>query len=384
MAKAADLTKRYLDEAGIGYFGLPNGPISRFVPEKYFFRRVMRECINYQKKEGKVECRACFHFCKIAEGKTGLCGVRQNRSGKLFLLTYNKAIAVHIDPIEKKPLFHFLPGSYAYSLGTLGCNLRCANCQNFDISQMFGQKGKIENYAKLNWGLDLTPEQIVEKALENNCQSIAYTYNEPTIFWEYALDTMKLARKRGLKNVWVSNGFMSSQTLDAIIPYLDAINVDIKSFDDQFYKTNCGARLDPILENCRRLVKEKVWLEITTLIIPTLSDEERMLEKIACFIKEELGDFVPWHVSAFSGAISWKLKFLPDTPILKIKKASALGKEAGLKYVYAGNIWEENLVNTYCPQCDEVVIKRVGYVTERFDQNGKCPNCGKILEGVFN
>lgn len=344
----------------------------------------MKECINYQKKEGIIECQACSHFCQIAERKTGLCGVRQNKEGKLFLLTYGRAIAIHVDPIEKKPFFHFLPGSQTFSLGTLGCNLRCANCQNFDISQMFEQKGKVENYNKLNWGFALTPEQIVEKTLENHCQSIAYTYNEPTIFLEYALDTMKLARKKGLKNVWVSNGFMSNQTLEAIIPYLDAINIDIKSFDNQFYQINCGAHLDPILENCRRLVKEKVWLEITTLIIPTLSDEEKMLEKIACFIKKELGDFVPWHVSAFSGAMSWKLKFLPNTPISKIKKAYILGKKTGLKYVYTGNIWKKNFVNTYCPQCKKIVIKRNNYNIELFNQNGKCPDCGKILEGVFN
>jgi len=343
----------------------------------------MKECINYQKEGEKISCQACSHFCQIAEGRTGICGVRQNRGGKLFLLTYGKAIAAHIDPIEKKPLFHFLPGSYAYSFGTLGCNFRCANCQNFDISQMFGLKGKVQAYAQLNWGIDFTPKQIVQEALANKCQSIAYTYNEPTIFLEYALATMKLAQKKGLKNIWVSNGFMSNQTLAAIIPYLDAINVDIKSFDEKFYQTNCGARLAPVLENCQRLVKEKVWLEITTLIIPTLSDDEKMLGKIAQFIKKELGYFVPWHLSAFSGMISWKLQSLPDTPASMVKKACALGKKAGLKYVYAGNIWEEGLEDTYCPACAKVVIKRFGYRVQRLDRNGKCPNCGEMLDGVF-
>lgn len=343
----------------------------------------MKECINYQKTGEKIECQACSHFCRIPEGKTGICGVRQNIGGKLYLLAYGKVIAVQVDPIEKKPLFHFLPGSRSYSFGTLGCNFRCANCQNYDISQMFELKGRVQEYSRLNWGFSLAPEEIVQGALENRCQSISYTYIEPTVFLEYALDTMKLARKKGLKNIWVSNGFMSQKTLDVIVPYLDAINVDIKSFDDEFYKSNCGARLDPVLENCKRLVKEKIWLEITTLIIPTLSDDEKMLRKIAQFIKKELGAFVPWHVSAFSGAISWKLQHLPDTPVATIKKAYAIGKEEGLKYVYAGNIWEDDIENTRCPKCGKVAIKRSSYSVERLDKKGKCSNCGKILEGVF-
>lgn len=344
---------------------------------------IMKECVNYQKTGDKIECQACSHFCKIPEGKTGICGIRQNKGGKLYLLAYGKAAAIHVDPIEKKPLFHFLPGSRSYSFGTLGCNFRCANCQNFDISQMFELKGKVQEYSKLNWGIDLPPEEIVREALEDKCQSIAYTYTEPTVFLEYCLDTMKLAREKGLKNVWVSNGFMSQKTLDVIAPYLDAINVDIKSFDDEFYKSNCGAGLNPVLENCKRLVKEKIWLEITTLIIPTLSDDEKMLKKIAQFIKNELGAFVPWHVSAFSGSISWKLQHLPDTPAATVKKAYAIGKKEGLKYVYAGNIWEDDVENTRCPGCGKVAIKRVGYSVERRDKNGKCPDCGKTLDGVF-
>lgn len=299
----------------------------------------MKECYLYKKLDSQVvECQTCSHFCKIKEGEIGICGIRQDIEGKLYLLAYGRAAALNIDPIEKKPLYHFLPGSFAYSFGTLGCNFRCANCQNYDISQMYGLKKKVNEYQRLNWGQEISPAEIVRGAKENKCQSIAYTYNEPTIFLEYALDTMKLAKKEGLKNVWVSNGYMSNQTLDLIIPYLDAINVDIKSFDDEFYKTICGARLQPVLENCKRLVKEKVWLEITTLIIPTLSDDENMLRQIARFIKNELGDFVPWHVSAFSGLISWKLQDLPDTPFEKVKRAHQIGREEGLKNVYMGNV----------------------------------------------
>ena len=344
----------------------------------------MKECLNYEKIDAQtLRCQTCSHFCKIKKGRVGVCGIRQNIGGKLYLLTYGKAAAAHIDPIEKKPLFHFLPGSLSYSLGTIGCNFRCANCQNYDISQIFGLKGRVREYSKLNWGFDLAPEEIVREALKNKCQSISYTYTEPTIFAEYALDTMKLAKKQGIKNIWVSNGFMSQKTLDAIGPYLDAINVDIKSFDEEFYESNCGARLNPVLENSKRLAEERVWLEITTLIIPTLSDDEKMLKKIARFIKKELGDFVPWHVSAFSGAISWKLKHLPDTPVATVKKACAIGKKEGLKYVYTGNIWEDGVENTLCPQCGKVAIKRAGFSVERLDKNGKCLSCGKILDGVF-
>jgi len=214
--------------------------------------------------------------------------------------------------------------------------------------------------------------------------TISYTYNEPTIFFEYALTTMKLAHQNGLKNVWVSNGFMSEETLRKIIPYLDAINVDIKSFDPLFYKTNCGGKLEPVLENCKRLVREGVWLEITTLVIPTLSDDEYMLRNLGQYIKNDLGDFVPWHISAFSGAISWKLNHIPDTDPEIIKRIYQIGKNVGLKYVYAGNVWEKELEGTYCFHCGELVIDRIGYEIKRYDTKGKCPKCGEKVEGFFN
>lgn len=194
---------------------------------------------------------------------------------------------------------------------------------------------------------------------------------------------MKQAKKEGLKNVWVSNGFMSKSTLELIAPYLDAINVDIKSFEDDFYRQNCGARVKPVLENCQRLVKKKVWLEITTLIIPTLSDSPVMLRQIARFIKTKLGDFVPWHVSAFSGAISWKLSHLPDTPLEILEKAYQIGKEEGLKYVYVGNVWGGKMENTYCPKCGEILVERFGYEIQNYIQAGRCPRCQRKVEGVF-
>ncbi|MCD4705724.1 AmmeMemoRadiSam system radical SAM enzyme [bacterium] len=344
----------------------------------------MKECLNYKKINSEtLQCLACSHFCKIQEGRTGICGIRQNIKGKLYLLTYGKAIAMNVDPIEKKPFFHFLPGSKSLSFGTVGCNMQCKNCQNFDISQMFGYKGKVENYKKINLGYSISPEQIVDEAIKTKCESIAYTYNEPTVFLEYALDTMKLAKKHGIKNVWVSNGFMSKQTLDLIIKYVDAVNIDIKSFDNEFYKLNCGAELKPVLENCKRLIKEKIWLEITTLIIPTLSDDKKMLKQIAKFIKNELGDFVPWHISAFSGAISWKLKHIPDTQIETIEKAYKIGKQEGLKYIYVGNLWKNGMENTFCPKCNNIVIERLGYNIKRKDEKGKCANCKTQIQGIF-
>lgn len=344
----------------------------------------MKECINYRKIDSEtVECFACSHSCRIKEGGVGICGVRQNIKGKLELLVYGRAIAANIDPIEKKPLFHFLPGSLAYSFGTIGCNFRCANCQNYDISQMFSRKGKVEEYKKLNWGYFLSPKEIVAEAVKNNCSVIAYTYNEPTVFLEYALETMKLAKGSGLKNVWVSNGFMSVQTLEAIIPELDGINIDIKSMDDEFYRSNCGARVKSVLESCKYLIKKGIWLEVTSLIIPTLSDDENMLQQVARFIKKELGDFVPWHISAFSGAISWKLGHLPDTPVGTIKKAYNLSKAEGLKYIYAGNVRQSDMENTFCPQCRQTVIARSGYEIDRQDKDGKCPYCGAKIAGVF-
>ena len=345
----------------------------------------MKECLNYKKISSEIlECFNCSHFCRIKEGGTGICGARQNLGGKLYSLIFGQAAAVNIDPVEKKPLFHFFPGTFAYSFGTLGCNFRCANCQNFDISQISGFKGRPEEYKNFTWGRPLSPEQIIAKAKKNHCRSLAYTYNEPTIFLEYAFETMKLAKKSGIKNIWVSNGFMSKKTLEIILPYLDAVNIDIKSFEDKFYQSNCGARLAPVLENCQRLVEKNVWLEITTLLIPTLADNEKMLKELAKFIKEKLGEFVPWHLSAFSGVISWKLQHLPETPVKTIAKAYQIGQEAGLKYVYAGNVREKNLESTFCPRCGQIVVERIGYQITRRDKDGSCASCGEKIEGIFD
>ncbi len=347
---------------------------------------LMREAVLYIKlKDKKVRCIACDHSCLIDENKVGVCGVRQNINGNLQLLVYGRAISVNVDPVEKKPLFHFLPGESTFSFGTLGCNFRCANCHNYDISQMFEVKGKIDKYRDFMWGEEYPPEKIVQGAIANNCSSVAYTYNEPTVFSEYALDTMKLARGKGLKNIWVSNGFMSNETIDLILPYIDAINVDIKSFDDNFYRRNCGARLQPVLDNCKRFVKEGVWLEVTTLVVPTLSDNERMLKNLAEFVKKELGDFVPWHVSAFLGSISWKLKDLPSTSQKVVRDVYDIGKKAGLKFVYAGNMRDSKLESTFCPKCRAVLIERYGYrVGIKNLKGGTCGKCKEKIQGIWN
>ncbi|MCK4453778.1 AmmeMemoRadiSam system radical SAM enzyme [Candidatus Parcubacteria bacterium] len=338
----------------------------------------MKEAYLYKKLKNKiVQCRNCAHYCVIEQGKRGICGVRENIDGKLYALNYGKAIACNIDPIEKKPLFHFLPGTQSLSIATVGCNFRCANCQNYDISQMPQLTGKIE-------GEDLSPEEIVKIAKENNLPSIAYTYTSPTIFSEYALDTMKLAKKQGIKNVWVSNGFWSKELFDLISPYLDAANIDLKGFSDEFYIKYCGGLLQPVLDTLKRLKGKNIWLEVTTLVIPTLTDSKEMFENIANFIKNELGIETPWHISQFSGTISWKLQHLPDTSVETLKMAFEIGKKAGLKYVYTGNVPGLESENTYCPKCGTLAIERLGYTIKRFDKNGKCAKCEEDLNLILN
>lgn len=336
----------------------------------------MKEVYLYKKLgDKKVQCQNCAHYCIIEDEKRGKCGVKENKEGKLYSLVYGKSCALNIDPIEKKPFFHFMPGSRSLSLATVGCNFKCSSCQNYNISQMPQETGQV-------FGEDLPPEKIVEIALQNNLPSISYTYTEPTVFSEYALDTMKLARKKGLKNNWVSNGFWSKELFDLISPYLDAANIDLKSFDDDFYIKYCGGKLKPVLDTLERLKDKKIWLEVTTLIIPTLNDKEEIFENIADFIKNKLGQETPWHISQFSGAISWKLQDLPDTPIKTLKKAWEIGKKTGLKYVYIGNIPGLDSEDTYCPKCGAKIIDRTGYLTVRYDKKGKCSECGENLNIV--
>lgn len=334
---------------------------------------MMKESYLYKiLSENKVQCRTCAHYCVLSPKEFGKCHVRKNINGKLYALNYQKAIALHIDPIEKKPLYHFLPKTHSLSFATVGCNFFCLNCQNWDISQGFKKDIEIP-------GEEVSPQEIVDFALKNECPSISYTYTEPTIFLEYALDTMRLAKKKKLKNVWVSNGFLSKETQKLILPYLDAINIDIKGFSNEFYGKVCGGRLEPVLETAKFLKENGVWVEITTLVIPTLSDSEIMFKDIAGWICQNLGPETPWHISRFSGTISWKLQHLPDTKIETLERAIEIGKKAGLKYVYIGNVPGHKFENTYCPNCQEIIVSRINYHVEVFVKNQQCPKCHSKL-----
>lgn len=327
----------------------------------------MQEALLYQKIDHKnVHCQACAHRCIIAPNKRGFCGVRENQNGKLYSLVYGKACAVNIDPIEKKPFFHWLPGSYSLSIATVGCNFRCLHCQNAEISQ---SPKEIEKIFGENW----PPEKIVDEALRNKVPSISYTYTEPTIFVEYALETMKLAKKKGLRNNWVTNGYMTEETLKLVGPYLDAANVDLKFFQDDLYQKICGGKLQPVLDSLKWLKKHKIWVEVTTLVIPGYTDQGTQFEDIAKFIKNELGTDTPWHISRFYPA--YKMANVSPTSPEVIHRAADIGKKINLKYVYTGNLPGDKGENTYCPTCGELVIQRLGYEIERFDKNGKCQKC---------
>lgn len=342
-----------------------------------------------KKDQGRAQCLACNHYCVIMPGKTGICGVRQNVAGQLKLLVYGKAIASHIDPIEKKPLFHFLPGEMIFSIGTIGCNFGCGFCQNWDISQ--ASKRVKEEYTDnkqavvlgeiLDEGQDLSPNKIVEFCEEQGVNLIAYTYNEPTVFFEYAYDTAKLASERGMKNVFVSNGYMSGEALQKIEPYLDGINVDLKSFSEDFYKEICRARLGPVLENIKRIHEMGIWQEITTLLIPGKNSSTDELKKIAEFIVSISPD-IPWHISAFHP--DYQMTRGEPTSLDLLISAYNIGQEAGLNYVYIGNIPNTNYESTVCPNCKNVVIERKGYnigVTNL--GQGKCVKCGYEIAGVW-
>jgi len=339
----------------------------------------MTKATLYEKLRNKeVKCLACNHSCLIPEGKTGICGVRKNLRGELDLMVYNKPIAVNIDPIEKKPLFHFYPGQGAFSLGTIGCNFGCEFCQNWDISQL--SKTPEADISKI---LEETQEwpakKIIDYCLSNNLKIIAYTYNEPTIWAEYALETMKLAKKNGIKNVWVSNGFFTDKTLKEISPYLDAVNIDLKSFSEKFYNKICKAKLEPVKNNIKQIYDFGIWEEITTLIIPTLNDSEKELSQIAKFLFSISKDLV-WHISAFYPA--YKMINLQPTPQETLIKAYQIGKKAGLNYVYTGNIPDENYESTYCPKCGEKLIERWGIeMIQNKLKDGKCFKCGVKIPG---
>ncbi|NOZ58360.1 MAG: AmmeMemoRadiSam system radical SAM enzyme [Euryarchaeota archaeon] len=322
---------------------------------------------------GRVRCNLCSHRCVIAEGKRGICGVRENRGGRLYTLVYGRAIAYHVDPIEKKPLFHFLPGTKSYSIATVGCNFRCLHCQNWEISQMPREGRGVS-------GIHLPPEEVVEQAQRHGCASISYTYTEPTIFAEYAVDCARLAGERGIKNVFVTNGYITEDALREVAPHLDAANIDLKGFTDEFYREVCGARLEPVLRSIRLYREMGVWVEVTTLIIPGHNDDEEQLRGIARFIRS-VGREVPWHVTRFHP--DYRLTEVPSTPLETLRRAMEIGREEGLLYVYMGNVPGEG-EDTLCPGCGEVLIQRRGFEILKYRiREGRCPECGTEIHGVW-
>ena len=326
--------------------------------------------------DSKVKCNLCSHRCVIKNGRRGLCSVRENQAGKLHTLVYGKVIARHVDPIEKKPLFHFLPGTLSYSIATVGCNFRCKFCQNADIAQMpADHKGMI-------MGDTVTPEQMVDTAAKAGCSSISYTYTEPTVFFELAYDTARIAHARGICNVFVTNGYMTAEALEMIKPYLDAANVDLKAFSDRYYKELCGARLKHVQKSLKRMKRYGIFVEITTLIVPGLNDDSTELQQLAGFIADDLGTDTPWHISRFHP--TYKLNDRPPTPLKTLTKAREIGLQAGLKYVYTGNVPGNTGENTFCPGCGERVIERWGFQVGALRiKNGRCISCGVRIEGVW-
>lgn len=340
----------------------------------------MKEALLYKElKDKMVGCLACNHYCKIADGKRGICGVRENQSGKLFSLVYGKIVAKNVDPIEKKPFFHFLPGSSSLSIATVGCNFRCLFCQNADIAQASKESYFFEK--KEIPGENLTPEDIVNEVLKLNLPSVSYTYTEPTVFIEFAVDTMKLARGKGLKNNWVTNGYTSREGLKLVLPYLDAANVDLKGFSEEFYNKVCSAKLQPVLETLKAMKKAGVWVEVTTLVVPDQNDTKEHFLGIANFIAKELGKETPWHISKFFPA--YKLESLPPTPLSALEQAYDIGKKAGLWYVYLGNVPADEREDTLCPRCGKKMINRAGYQILRYDKDGKCTKCGADLNLIL-
>jgi pyruvate formate lyase activating enzyme len=335
----------------------------------------LKQAVLWEPLEGKrVHCRLCSFHCRIAEGKLGHCSVRKNVDGKLYSLNYGKVVAGNPDPIEKKPLFHFLPGSRSFSIAAVGCNFRCEFCQNWQISQVALETGRIE-------GEPLTPDQIVEAAIRTGCQSVAYTYTEPTIFMELAEECARAAKEQRLANVFVSNGYMTREAIDFAVDWLDGINIDLKAFNDDYYRSLCGARLQPVLD-CITYVAQhtRIWMEITTLILPGQNDSEEEIKKLASFLVTEAGPDVPWHISRFYP--QYKYTESEATPLETLRRAEEIGKAAGLHYVYLGNVPGEKSENTYCHNCGRMVIERMGYriIANRIE-NSKCPHCGTEIAG---
>ncbi|GBE15775.1 MAG TPA: AmmeMemoRadiSam system radical SAM enzyme [Proteobacteria bacterium] len=332
------------------------------------------EAILYEKRDdNSVHCLLCAHRCRIFPGKRGICRVRENRDGILYSMVYGKLVAEHVDPIEKKPLYHFLPGSLSYSVATAGCNLSCRHCQNYEISILPSVDTAIPGQYR-------EPDEVVKKALESGCRSISYTYTEPTIFLEYALDCCRQGRDAGLRNVFVTNGFMTPEAVKVLTPCLDAANVDLKGATEDFYRQVCGGHMEPVLETIRALYEAGIWIEVTTLLIPGLNDDQRSLGFISEFIAS-IDPLIPWHISRFFP--TYKMTDHPPTPLGALRRAERDGKSAGLKYTYIGNISHED-DQTLCHRCGNLLLERSGFtlINSNLSQDGACPKCGTAFNGI--
>lgn len=328
----------------------------------------------YEKLADEVaRCYLCAHHCTIHQGKRGICGVRINKNGTLYSLVYGKLISLNIDPIEKKPLFHFYPASSSFSIATVGCNFKCKHCQNYEISQYPHSHDDVP-------GKNLSPEEVVDAADQAGCRSISYTYTEPTIFFEFAYECARLAHKRGIKNVFVSNGYMGPEAARTIAPYLDAINIDLKG-SDEFYKRICSARLRPVTKTIQLMKELNVWVEVTTLLIPSHNDSGEDLDAIIEFIYS-IDPGIPWHVSQFYP--TFELLDQPRTPVETLKSVREKGLQKGLKYVYEGNVPGEGAENTYCHNCNEILVERFGYqIINNYIKNDNCFKCHEKADGIW-
>ncbi|MDR2744856.1 MAG: AmmeMemoRadiSam system radical SAM enzyme [Desulfovibrio sp.] len=320
-----------------------------------------------------VQCQLCAHGCSLKKDGKGRCGVRMNRNGGMISLVANVVTSVHLDPVEKKPLYHFLPGSKIFSVGSAGCNFACSFCQNFAISQI-PPGGRMP-------GKIVDPDALVEMAEAHAARSMAFTYNEPTVFFELVYETAGLAQAADIRPVIVSNGYMSRECLLTLGRRLSAANVDLKSFRDNFYKKYCNARLQPVLDNLKTLKSLGIWLEVTTLVIPGINDSDAELHDMAAFVHDELGTETPWHLSAFHGA--YKMTTHPPTPLSRLEEAWHIGREKGLHFVYIGNVRSLLGGNTFCPHCGELVIERDGYNARFRGKPGICPSCKTTLPGIW-
>ncbi len=330
---------------------------------------------RYYKKlpEREIECELCPRFCRLGDKERGYCGVRENMGGTYYTLVYGKACAIHIDPIEKKPLFHFLPGSQALSIATAGCNVNCKFCQNWEISQV--RPEQVRHY-------DFPPLQVAALAQKNRCPVIAYTYTEPVVFIEYMFDTSVEARKKGIKNVVITGGHINPEPLRELIGVVDAIKIDLKSFSQRFYTDYVRGELEPVLEAINIVHQSQTWLEIVYLVIPSLNDSPGEIQKLCRWLMEKVGPDVPLHFSRFHPM--YLVKNLPPTPISTLERTRHIALKEGLHYVYIGNVPGHEAENTYCPQCQKMIIRRTGYQIEKVRiQNGRCQLCDHPIPGIW-